>query len=158
MIPEEVTNLLDKTGDTMIMEVEKGAIKRYADAIGDYNPLYWDDDYAKNSRYDSIIAPPGFFGWPTKWITVMPISSELYGEARAVLVQIGYGRVLDGGVEYEFLCPVRAGDALAAVEKIADISEREGKTGKMVFMTLETTYTNQNGDLAAKARSTIIYR
>ena len=44
------------------MEVEKGAIKKYADAVDDHNPLYWDDEYAKNSRYGSIIAPPGFFG------------------------------------------------------------------------------------------------
>jgi hypothetical protein len=41
---------------------------------------------------------------------------------------------------------------------IKDIIEREGKTGKMAFITTETTYINQNGDLVAKARGTSIQR
>jgi len=48
MISEEVTNLIGKVGDIMIMEVERGAIKRYADAVDDRNPVYWDEEYARN--------------------------------------------------------------------------------------------------------------
>ena len=158
MISEEVTNLIGKVGDIMIMEVEKGAIKRYADAVDDRNPVYWDEEYARNSRYGSIVAPPGFFGWPTKWTGGMPIRTRLRDEVSAILAQAGYSRDLDGGVEYEFFCPVRAGDVLTALPRIIDIYEREGKTGKLAFSVVETTYTNQNGDLVAKARQTMIHR
>ena len=158
MLPAEVTSLIGIIGDTAIMEVEKGAIKRYADAVGDSNPIYWDEEYARNSRYGSIIAPPGFFGWPTKWPREGPIFSEAAAEVKVALTRAGYGRSLDGGIEYEFFCPIRAGDVLTALPRITDIYEREGKTGKMVFRILETTYTNQNGDLVAKVRQTSISR
>ena len=157
MLPEEVTKLIGQTGDTVIMEVERGAIRKYADAVGENNPLYWDDEYAKNSGYGSIIAPPGFFGWPTKW-DVMPIVTKLREELVSALTQAGYGRVLDGGIEYEFFCPIRAGDILTAVPRIVDIFERGGKAGKLAFSITETTYTDQNGDLVAKARQTVIHR
>ena len=44
MLPEEVAKFIGKTGDITVMEVEKGAIRRYDDAVGDFTPLYWDDE------------------------------------------------------------------------------------------------------------------
>ena len=158
MLPDEVTKLIGKTGDIMILEVEKGAIKRYADAVDDRNPLYWDEEYARNSRYGSIVAPPGFFGWPTSWTGSQPDMLKAGNEATAALAQAGYSRGLDAGAEFEFFRPVRAGDVLVALERIADISMGEGKAGKMVFMVIEITYTNQNGELVAKAHRTFIRR
>ena len=73
------------------------------------------------------------------------------------MARAGYGRVLDGGIEYEFYLPVHAGDTLTALPKIVSISERETKTGKLIFSITETTYTNQNSDLVAKARYTLIH-
>jgi acyl dehydratase len=74
------------------------------------------------------------------------------------LVQAGYWRVLDGGMEYEFFKPVKAGDTIKSVSVVKDIVEREGRTGKMVLMITETTYTNQKGEVVAKARGTSIHR
>ncbi|MFC2060023.1 MaoC family dehydratase N-terminal domain-containing protein [Chloroflexota bacterium] len=158
MKTEEVTRLTGKVGEVSIMEVERGAIKKYADAVGDTNPLYWDEERARHSRYSSIVAPPGFFGWPTMLTGAMPLYSKLRSEMVATLAQYGYSRILDGGIEYEFFRPVQAGDTLAALDRIIDVSEREGKTGKMVLAILETTYTNQKGNLVARARQTTIFR
>ena len=158
MLPEEVTKFISKAGDIVIMEVEKGAIKKFADAVDDCNPVYWDEEYAKNSRYGSIIAPPGFFGWPTRWAGAMPIITKLREELVSTVAQAGYSRLLDGGIEYEFSRPVRAGDTLAALPRIVNIFERGGKAGKLVFSITEITYTNQSGDLVAKARQTFIHR
>ena len=66
MLPEEITKFIGEAGDTRTLEVEKGAIRRFADAVDDPDPLYYDEEYARNSRYGSMIAPPGFFGWPTE--------------------------------------------------------------------------------------------
>ena len=74
------------------------------------------------------------------------------------MAKAGFPRLLDGGIEYEFYLPVRAGDILSAIQKIASITERETKTGKIAFSVTEMTYTKQNGDLVAKERSTLIYR
>ncbi len=150
MLPEEITKFVGKVGDITIMEVEKGAIKRYADAVDDHNPLYWDEEYAKNSRYGSIIAPPAFFGWPTTWTTTQPVFLNLVAEMWATMAKAGCSGGLYGGAEYELSYPVRAGDTLEACSRIANIWEREGKSGKLIFIAVETTYTNQNGDLVAK--------
>ena len=166
MLPEEVTKLIGQKTGVRMFEVEKGAIKKFADAVDDRNPLYWDDEYARNSRYGSIIAPPGFFGWPLEWApgVTFPLFPESTGvgetniKTRETLAKEGYGRTLDGGMEYEFFIPVRAGDILASSVTITDIVEREGKTGSMVFVFNEITYVNQNGELVAKARQTSIHR
>lgn len=137
-----------------ILEVEKGAIRRYADAIDDPSPLYRDVEYAKNSRYGELICPPGFFGWPIKEGGAMK-SLETFG---GPLARAGFPRILDGGIEYEFFVPIRAGDTLTSYGKVADITERAGKTGNMLIVTQETTYINQNGDIVAKASSMLIGR
>ena len=161
MLPEEVTKFIGKAGGTSIFGVEREAIRRFADSVDDSNPLYWDEEYAKNARYGSIIAPPGFIcapwfsGRPVKWGKRGATSAE--GAQRPDLAKAGYGRVLDGGVEWEFFAPVRAGDTITASSKIANIFEREGRSGKMAFVISETTYTNQNGDVVATTHGTSIH-
>ncbi len=158
MLPDEVKQFIGRGAGVRIFEVEKGAIRRFADAVDDPNPLYRDDEYARNSRYGSIIAPPGFFGWPSRQPRGAPLTAESAADLGTALIEAGYARVLDGGIEYDFISPVRAGDTLAASSVIKNIREREGKTGKMAFLIMETTYTNQNGDVVARARTTTIHR
>lgn len=167
MLPEAVTKFIGTSSGTTVFVVEKGAIKKFADAVDDPNPLYWDEEYARNSRYGSHIAPPGFFGWPVHLAkgqtflrseTQQGTESEKKGELTVELAKAGYPRNLDGGIEYEFFAPVRAGDILSASSRIKDIIEKEGATGTLIFVTTETTYTNQNGVLVTQARSTAIFR
>ncbi len=166
MLAEEMAPFIGKNVGTIACEVEKGSIKRFADAVEETNPLYWDEEYARKSRYGSIIAPPGFFGWPVKLPpgqtfqrpTDIADPPEAMDEMRAVLARAGYFNVLDGGIEYEFFLPVRAGDALTAKSIIKEVREREGKSGKMAFVIIETSYTNKKNELVAVQRSTAIYR
>ena len=158
MLQEDIIRLIGKKADTLILEVERGAIKKYADAVGENDPLYWDEDYARNTEWGAIVAPPGFFGWPVRWTGVMPIFSALREEAIDVISKAGYPRVLDGGIEYEFYIPVFAGDILIAESAIKDIQEKESKSGKMLLTILETTYRNTRGSLVCKERKTTIQR
>ncbi|MFC2071132.1 MaoC family dehydratase N-terminal domain-containing protein [Chloroflexota bacterium] len=160
MLPEEVTKFIGKVEDVRVFEVEKGAIRRYADAIDDQNPLYRDEEYARNSIYGSIITPPGFFGWPAKWArgSAFPVFSEAMVEIIAGLAKAGYSQIIDGAIDYEFFCPVRAGDTLSASSVIKDITERKDRAVKSVFVITETTYTNQNSDLVAKVRQIFVNR
>jgi hydroxyacyl-ACP dehydratase HTD2-like protein with hotdog domain len=63
---------------------------------------------------------------------------------------------IDGGTEIEYYHPIRPGDRITSVAKITDIKEKAGKLGPMLILTLETTYTNQLGQVAAKATDTSI--
>jgi acyl dehydratase len=158
MQSDEISQVIGKNVGVRIFEVEKGAIRRFADAVGDSSPLFRDEEYARKSPYGSIIAPPGFFGWPTKHPMGSPLVIDFPDEVMQPLMKSGYqaATALDGGMEYDFILPVYAGDTLVSSTVVKDMRERLGRTGKMAFIILETTYLNQNGALVAKARATTI--
>ena len=125
-----------------MFEVERGAIRRFAEAIGDPNPLFNDEEAARQTRFGGMIAPPTFcrsLGTPF-------LKSSGWREFRG----------LDGGSEWEYFQPIRPGDRITVVSKLADIRETEGRLGPMVFITIETSYTNQFGELCVMQRSTAI--
>jgi acyl dehydratase len=153
MVPDSLKQYIGKVDPPHLREVEKGAIRRYADAVGDDNPLYNDEEYARKSRYGCIIAPPGFFGWAKKTIS----SSEGLVGLIGAMIEAGYAGILDGGMAYDFYLPVRVGDTLVVSPKVADVALKEGKT-KMMILRFEASYTNQNGDLVAKSYQTLIGR
>lgn len=154
MIPEEITKFIGRTGDVGIFEMDKGAIRRYAGAIEDYNPLYWDEEYGKKSKYGSMIAPPWCFGWPTTPVQDHIRRSEVQEELATALIKGGYRRGVAGTNEAEFLQPIRPGDTLKGVVTIKDIAEKQGRTGEMLLVSYEVAYTNQNGELVAYERGT----
>lgn len=152
MVTDKIRSLIGQFSEPVILKVERGAITRYADAIADLNPLYRDAEYARNSRYGELICPPGFFGWPIKGGGVEMTMGKVVG----AVAEAGLLRILDGGAEFEFYIPVRAGDTLTTYGQLIDVREKEGRTGKMLFLTLEQKYLNQNGDLVAVGRATLI--
>jgi len=158
MLDEIISGFVGKKGDPVIFEVERGAIKKFADAVGDHNPLFWDREHAKKSGYGSIPAPLGFFGWPVRWTAAMPLHQDVRKPLVEALRKEGLNRSLDGGIEFEFLQPVYEGDTLVAVSKIAGINAKEGKSGKLVISVIETSFTNQHGTLVALQRKTSIIR
>ena len=158
MVPEELKQYIGKVNPPNVREVEKGAIRRYAEAVENNNLLYSDEEYAGKSRYGSIIAPPGFWGWSIKPSPSAVGLSEAIVNLQAALAKAGFTRILDGGMSYAFYLPVRAGDTLVASTKVTDITEKQGKSGTMIVTNFETSYLNQNGDLVAKARQAMIAR
>jgi acyl dehydratase len=166
MLPEEVAQFIGKPMGSSVFEIQEEAIRRFADAVDDPNPLYWDEEYAKKSKYGAIIAPPGFISspWfsdrPTKWPGKSVASSEaIFGLSPALtkaLAKAGYSRLLDGGIEYEFFKQILAGDIITSSTIIKDIIGRESAAGKTAFLITETTYIDQKGELVAKARSTLV--
>ncbi len=150
LITDELRKLIGVSSGPIIFKVEEGAIQRYAQAIGDPNPLYNDPDYASKTRHGRLLAPPGFTGWPVKADRPTDKLFETLAKAGAP------PRVLDGGVEFEFIDPVGAGDVLTATTRISSITERETRLGKTMFTTVEITFVNQTGNVALKSRSTLI--
>ena len=142
---EELQKMLGKEGTAAVVEIEKGMIRKFADAIGDPNPLWRDEDYASKSRHGGITAPQEMF-----------CCSMLSGGATRPDVPMPFKRGLDGGGEWEFFLPLRPADVITSTTKFSEVSEREGKLGTMVFQTFETTHKNQRGETVAKSRGTVI--
>ena len=53
-IPDELRKMVGVEGRRRVFEVEKGSIRKFAQAVGDPNPLWQDEEYARKSRYGSM--------------------------------------------------------------------------------------------------------
>jgi acyl dehydratase len=150
LITEALKKLIGVPSEPIVFKVEEGAIQRYAQAVGDPNPLYNDPDFAKRSKYGRLMAPPGFTGWPVRG--KLPIFEVFDSLTRAGAPP----RLLDGGIEFEFFDSVGAGDVLTSTINVANIAERETRLGKTMFTVVEVTFVNQDGKLALKSRLTLL--
>jgi hypothetical protein len=114
--------------------VEAGHLKRFAEAIGDPNPRWLSE------------APPTFL------VALSPAAYHLE-EAE----QYGKGW-LNGGNRFEHIEPVKVGDRITATSKVADVYEKTGSSGSLLFIIFETEYVNQHGTTVARLRGTAIRR
>jgi acyl dehydratase len=143
IITSEMRAFIGMESRPITYDIEKGAIARFARAIGDLNPHYLDERAARGSRFGVIIAPPTFLRSliPGRYPSRFPDP---------------FSFVLDGGSQYRFTEPVRAGDRITVVRRIAGLSEKSGRLGAMLFRVQEITYTNQLGLVAATQETTTI--
>jgi acyl dehydratase len=142
-VTDEVLKQIGKAGEPRTLDVERGAIRRFAEAIGDPNPIFNNEGEARNTRFGGMIAPPTFY-------------RSLSAAIPDVKIDMPAFRGLDGGSDWEYFEPARPGDRVTVQTKIADIRESEGRLGTMVIITTETSYTNQFGRLCALQRSRAI--
>jgi acyl dehydratase len=54
--------------------------------------------------------------------------------------------------------PVKVGDRITATGHVADVYEKTGGSGSLLFIIFETEYANQHGRVVAKLRGTAIRR
>ncbi len=128
--------------------VSESDLGRWAQAMHNPNPLYYDPDYAATSRFEGLVAPFSF--------TVA--AGDGHGATPAVQGHIEGSHMLFGGDEWWFYGPrVRPGDRLAMDRMLFDYRVTETAfAGPTVFSRGDTTYANQRGELVAKQRSTSI--
>lgn len=114
--------------------VTKEAIIAYARALGETNPLYVDEEAAKNGPYGTVIAPAGFY-------TYMKFRPGPNPGLKVHENRLGYMAAQD----IEYIEPIRAGDTISARAQISHVYTKTGRTGRLVFVVTRTTYTNQHG-------------
>ncbi len=144
LITDSMRKAIGTESAALTFDIEAGAIRKFAEAIGDPNPLYRDEAAARHSRHGGIIAPPTFLRSVATERMEIPAGPSLE-------------RILDGGSEWEYFEPIRPGDRITVVTRLVDLTERTSKAiGQMLIVSYETTYTNQLGQVAAKQRTTFI--
>ena len=121
-------------------KVEEGAIRKFARAIGDPNPLWQDEQYAKKTKWGGIIAPPTFLN-----------TIRLFERREDRPIDSPFIRHASAGDTYEIHKPIRPGDTITIIARIKEMYEKKGKGGRMFFVVYEKTITNQNNELVAKA-------
>ena len=139
-------------------DVTTWAILRYAAATEDPNPLWRDQQYAGQSGWGGITAPPTF-------VEVYSPLNRIMREVGGELVNLEapfeppFERQLLAGEEFEFFTPVRPGDTVSARVVLGDVWEGKShsSSGKLVFMREDKDYRNQNGELVSTVRWTRVF-
>lgn len=118
------------------------AIRNFAQGIGDDNPLWLDREYAAQTRYGGLVAPPSWY------YSVFP-----------TFVQQGLPGVhaFHSGNDWEFLHPVRENSRIKPKCIFTGFEEKESKfSGRTIIEYQLAEYYDQEGTLLARAKSWLV--
>lgn len=127
-------SMIGASSEPFTVEVERGAIRQFAEAIGMSQPEYRRGD----------IAPPTF---PTTFR-----GFAIPG------VNIDLARVLHGGQEYTYTRPIVPGDVLTCVNKLVSVRDSNTRMGRVTVVVAEATGTGAAGEVVFTARTTTLLR
>lgn len=129
-------------------EVEKWQLRFFAKAVGETNPIYFDEDAAKAAGHRSILAPP------TYAVTLSIAEPDPFRKYRDM--GINPEQMLHAQQKFEYFAPIYAGDTIAFTSRIVDFIER-GK-GAIKFLIEETDAINQDGVMTTRFRKTVVIK
>ena len=139
-------SLIGRESEPVVHDVEKGAIRRFAEALGDPNPIYVDEDAARAAGHPALVAPPTFHAVLT--------GNERFRHS----LDLGTRSLLHGEQQFEYGRPIVAGDRISVKTRVADVQERAGASGPMDILVLEDEGRDAQGALVFKARSVLVLR
>jgi hypothetical protein len=115
--------------------------------------IYWDNEYARGTRWGGIIAPRDFnpFAWPID----RPVGPASKGPLPGQTPKKGEN-ILNGGQRDTFFEVIRPGDSLITRTRLSHWEEREGRLGLTVFSYIEIEWRNQDDKLVKRRISTRI--
>lgn len=138
--------------------VNQAMIRRWAEAMGDENPLWHDPAVRAEQGFDTPVAPPAML---EVW-TMAPYraSGRTDDEGMAVLKmfdEAGYFGVVATNIEQEYVRYLREGDVISSKAILSDISD-EKKTGLGTghFVTIDYTFTDQNDEVVGKMKFRVL--
>lgn len=160
LIPDETRAMLGQLlSEPVTGVISAAAAQRFALAADDLNPLYFDEAAAKAAGYRTTLVPPVFLAWslnPPRPVSQVREDGLYRGEGKRVSLNVK--RVMFGGEEWEFLAPLCAGDTYTSETRLKSLEEKSGGSGPFVLQMTETTYTNQDGAVVARATGRSIAR
>ena len=156
-LTDEMRSQIGKESPPYTLEVTSTSVRAFARGVGYTDPVYYDREAARRAGYRDLPAPPTYLGTP---VFIPGLSDDTFSAPKAARqgIQHGLKGLLDGGTETEYYDTICAGDTLAVVNRIVGLDVRSSPTlGKMLIMTTESTYTNQNGAKVAVQRGQAIF-
>lgn len=132
---------IENTVEPWNYEATRDAIRHYAHGIGDDNPLWCDPEYAKGTKYGTLVALPSFL------FTTSRIVSGYCGGLSGV-------HAMWAGADWTWHKPVLRGDTITTVPYLKDLVEHQTKfAGRSFQQIYHVDFYNQHGDHVAGADS-----
>ncbi|MFH0768659.1 MAG: MaoC family dehydratase N-terminal domain-containing protein [Chloroflexota bacterium] len=132
-------------------EASLESITRFAEGIGDHNPLWIDEEYARKSRFKMITAPPIF---PYS----VTIGSGVSGNGNIPDRRMStiYFPTNYAGADWEFFRPIWIGDKICIKEQVGGVVRKVSKRiGPILFCSGLTSFFNQRQELVATMNITM---
>ena len=139
-------SLIGRKSEPVLHEVEKGELRRFAEALGDPNPIYVDEAAARAAGYPALVAPPSY--------AAVLAANERFRQS----LDLGSRALLHVDQQLEYGRPIVAGDALTITSRVADVQERAVGAGPMDILVVEDEARDAQGALVFRARSTLVIR
>ncbi len=126
--------------------VEQKAILNYCRSIGETNSIHTDEAAARAAGHPALVAPPTFCS----------IFVRALGRPD---IRLNFGRTgFHAGEALETLAPIYAGDTLTAKTRLKEVYAKTGRSGTMVFVVWETSFTNQHSQVVAAVQESHVRR
>ena len=132
---------IENTVEPWNYEASRDAVRHYAHGIGDDNPLWCDPEYAKNTKYGTIVALPSFL------FSTSRIVSGYCGGLAGV-------HAMWAGADWTWEKPVLRNDTIRTEAYLKDLVEHQTKfAGRSFQQIYHVDFYNQHGDKVAGADS-----
>lgn len=138
-------------------EVTRRDIRRFAQAIGATDRVHYDEAYARTTRHGAIVAPP-LFCQSLTYEDVPPEQLPADGSPLELHVPIPAQRAVGGGSDYTIHRLVRAGEVITVTSRLKDIYTKQGKSGLLYLVVVETLFEDERGEPVAAETATYIKR
>jgi hypothetical protein len=121
------------------LSVSEEFIRRFAQAIGNADPLFHDPAYGRTTLWGSMIAPPTF-ETIIAWAGSFPEKADIPG-----------WNAFHGGTDHQCFKVIRPGDKFRVVNKYLGIEEKvvPGKPYRLFIPRNQRTYFNQHDEVVA---------
>jgi acyl dehydratase len=142
------------------MTVTATDIAKFAHATGETNPIHFNREAAIAAGYVDVVAPT-LFTYVVRMhasALVPPDQLEPDGSPSADVPPLPTRRAMAGETKVVLGAAVIAGDVISVHKRLANMYEKEGRSGPLVFVEMEFTFTNQRGEMVARENFTRIYR
>lgn len=120
----------------IVRTITQDKIRRYAEAVGDFNPIHVDEEFARNTPFGGTIA---------HGMLVLAYASEMMAAA------FGTGWSRSGRLRARFKAPARPGDTLTLEAAGRRATAREG----IVTFEYEISCRNQDGETLLTAAASV---
>ena len=126
--------------------VTEELVKAFAKGTGETNAVFTEAEAARSAGHPGLLAPPTLC---TIFVRQIQLPS----------IELKFGRnSMHASQRVQALLPIYAGDELSASSHLKNVYAKTGRTGTMVFVVWETTFTNQHGTVVAEVEESFARR
>jgi len=134
--------------------------QRYAIAIDDLDPAYFDDVAAKERGLKGMIAPPNYLATLRSEPVAGPAEDQLLpdGMSPESRPDVAGLQIMGGGQSLQFHEPLYCGQTIFGEKQVKSITKREGKSGPLVIVEEEIIYKDNQATKIMTLLNRSIYR